>query len=1112
MSRHLLSSVLCAAALLSASVLQATVVDFTWLGLGGNSNPTTTANWSGETAPTFSGGLENLIFPDQGTDFVGFTANSDLYGLNVTGHYHFSGGIFLHLYGGGLTHTSSYQTHLAFENSMAVDIAASQTWNLGSNSRVEFYSNAYITGIGQITKTGAGTLDPGSDNSGWLGGLQFNEGTIILRPDSYGTGVNESRSLGTGAVVIGPDTASRPTFEVYDWSSSGYSGDEVVLVNNFTLNGVFSSKNHEDLVLKGSVTLNADTTFRTAGDGTFIGGVIEESGGARKLTVDSTSALILYGASNWTGGTDVTKGALIFGGDTPNLPVGTSNILVGTNGYVGIGNDNSISSFMGKISTASTGTIGFDSDPEGMPDTFATEAHIDLSGFNPSIRLGSATSAILPSTVSITPYGTNYRFGGGGGWLQVGSELTSGRTVTLDSPSELPLTVRFTNTSNAFGSVSVTNSGAVFGTGALPTAASLTVANGAYLGSEDSAFSTDATAINNYLARFGATTPGIIGFDIDQFNEGAATRVIDLTGANMGSLTGGGYLGTASALFTAGEEGLEITGPGVRFTGTIAPNSDSVHRFAAYKGGALEVAGTLTGSAMIIGHSSSLGTFGDRNREEYSTVLISGDNENGLTGGTTFYGGRLMVGQATSDGVIGTDHTHALGEGTLTVASVSFTLEEEDGPETPSPLLSAYADNIIINNPIVVNAPELNLGGDSDFKLTGVISGPGELYVGEESDEGFVLTLSGANSYTGGTYVTNTALLKADSDSALGTGKLAFGSSAGRVEFSTTAPVIYGLESNTNSAKVWLNNANSARLRIIQNFDSSYMGELRADSGSTGTYGTFVKEGTGTLRLNDVDIYGYGQGGTNDIFEIQQGALVLADVWIESTTASFKINGGTLALDNNEVINNPVNVVSGALAGYGTFNSSVSIGTGAKLSPGLAGFGNVGTLTIDHLALNPGGIYDWHIRGAGTDGGRDLIKVGYEEPAQTLVINATSASPADKFTLKIISLDLANVEGGQLSGIDPGHGLYVWTLFEYDLLDTTLASDAFDPNAFNLDVSQFTTANGTGIAAGSFSLTLDAENKRILLNFTPVPEPSTYALMALGLGLIGLTVWRKRRA
>jgi len=33
-----------------------------------------------------------------------------------------------------------------------------------------------------------------------------------------------------------------------------------------------------------------------------------------------------------------------------------------------------------------------------------------------------------------------------------------------------------------------------------------------------------------------------------------------------------------------------------------------------------------------------------------------------------------------------------------------------------------------------------------------------------------------------------------------------------------------------------------------------------------------------------------------------------------------------------------------------------------------------------------------------------------------------------------------------------------------------------------------------------------------MLGFTPVPEPSTYAMMALGIGVIGFMAWRRRRS
>lgn len=1074
MSRLPLSSLLCASVLLGTSVSQAVVIptDFTWTGTSGNSNATTPGNWTGGVAPTFNGGSENLIFPDTGSIFVNFSANADLYALNVTGHRHISGAIFLNLYG-GLTFSSTYQTHLAFENNLGLNVAADQPWSIGPNSRVEFYSSAFVTGTGKITKTGAGTLDFNSINSGWSGGLQFNEGAIVLRPNSYGTGEDESRSLGTGTVTIGSDTASRPTFLVYDWTNSGNNSDEVALANNFVLNGVFSAKNQAELNLRGSVTLNADTTFRIQGDVTVIEGDVGESGGARKLTLDASSALVIAGASNWTGGTDVTKGALIFAGKSngtsydPNLPGGTGNILVSTNGYAGIGNANSIAAFMGKINAASTGTLGFDSDPEGLPQSFGETVTIDLSTFAASLRLGSATSAKLASTVTITPKDNNYRFGGGGGWLQVDSQLTSGRTVTLDSLSELPLTVRLTNTSNAFGSISVTNSGGVFAPGALPGSATLTVASGAYLGSEDTSFTANATAINAYLARFGASTPGIIGFDIDQLASSPTTRVVDLAGVNVGSLTGGGYLGTASALLnlTTGE----ITGPGVRFTastGTIAPNSDSVHRFAAYKGGALEVAGTLGGSSMIIGHPNSLGAFGDRNREEYSTVLISGNNSGGLTGGTTLYGGRLLVGQATGDGVVGTDHTHALGEGTLNIATVSFTLEDEEGPETPAPMLAAYANNLIISNPIQLNAPELNLGGDNDFTLSGVISGSGELYVGEDSDAGFVLTLSGANTFTGGVYVSNSALIKAASDTALGTGKLAFGNSSSRVEFSTVNPVVYGLEGNVSNSEVTLINTASPRLRIIQNFDSTYMGDLRADSGTTGTYGVFVKEGTGTLRLNDVDVYGYGQGANRNVLEAKAGTLVLATTRFENTSVSVKVNGGTLALDNNMTLSNPLDFIAGRLAGHGTFASLVSLPTSAAISPGFS----AGILTFSGgLSLAGGSIMDFEL-GSISD--------------KILVTGGTLTGPASG----TVTLNLSTISGF-LAG---SYTLINWS--GATLSNLTAAS-------FNIGNVPF------GMQSSDFTLSVSGTTLQL---FAAVPEPSTYALMALGLGLLGLTVWRKR--
>lgn len=1097
MSRLPFSPVLIATLLGFAGSLALPAQTVTWTGQGYNDHVSTPGNWLGNTVP-LNDGTEEFIFGPAARNYVNFNNDVNARKISLTGITHpyrlddDSGDLTIGTDGLVYAPASPLGSVIGAYN---VIVPVNQTWDIQSG-RLEI--EYYMEGAGQITKTGAGSLLFRENyNYNWTGGLSLDAGRVVISPYDGAT-----QALGTGTLTFNGGTLATADFQ-------GYGDSTVVLENAVVSNGLISLATGNELHFTAmgesgeSITLTADTTLQLRGAPLHVMGGIAEDTAGKKLTIDSAGAIVLHGSSSWTGGTDVTKGILIFAGENNTPASGT--ILVGTDGYAGIEVSNDVSAFISKINPASTGTIGFDSDPDGMPDTFNSEATIDLSTFSNSLRLGSATSAILGSAVDYIPSGTTYRFGGGGGWLQVDFDLTTGRTVTLDSPSELPLTVRFTNASNAFTAVSATNSGAVFATNALPGSATLTVNAGAYLGTEDAAFTANATATNAYLTRFGASTPGIIGFDIDPFNIAASTREVDLTDVALGSLTGGAYLGTASALLSDGE----IVGPGVRFTGTIAPNSDSVHRFAAYKGGALEVAGTLMGSAMIIGHPDSLGAFGDRTREEYSTVLITGNNAGGLSGGTTLYGGRLMVGQSESDGVIGVDHTHALGEGALTVAPVTFTLDEEDGSKTPPPMLAAYVNNLIIENPIHLNAPELNVGGENNFTLSGVIDGSGELYVGEDSNSGFTLTLSGANTFSGGVYLSNSANIHADSNTALGTGALEFGNSSNvHVYFDTTAPVIGGLRSKQyeDNATLYAQQTNTV-LTINQSFDSQFSGDFRSNAPYPDDNLRIVKDGTGLLRLDQGGLYFYHgtteatlPGSQEVSLQVNQGTVVLGNsFYMESSAPTVWVHGGTLALDGDHYLYNPVVVDNGGrLAGFGTFASSVNIGTGAILAPGLPGYGKTGLMSFNHLELDSGGIYEWEIQDPTDDGyaGRDHISIS---TPTTLVINATSE---ERFTLKVISLAL-NGSAGLVNGFDPSQA-YSWAIFSSDTIE------GFDPAKFTIDASLF--ANSLAFdARGNGTFSLAQSNSQIFLNFTPVPEPSTYALMALGLGCIGLTVWRKSR-
>lgn len=283
-----------------------------------------------------------------------------------------------------------------------------------------------------------------------------------------------------------------------------------------------------------------------------------------------------------------------------------------------------------------------------------------------------------------------------------------------------------------------------------------------------------------------------------------------------------------------------------------------------------------------------------------------------------------------------------------------------------------------------------------------------------------------------------------------------------------------------------------------------------ADSGSYTLHNHFdLGCFEGTVKIDtgcgDLTLAGYIDG-TAGITKVGDGVLTLSgnensfngDVTIDGGTVKAAGNftlgygevvvnsGGTLQFaadyqDNRVTVNE-----GGTLSGNG-YTYEAIIKAGGTLSPGTA-YCPIGTLNFDDLTLEGLSTLVIGIKEDG-EGGLESSQV-HVMSAATLTLSGVDSE--HKLTLKLISEGvLANLSVGEVVQMDflTYDGIQGGTLVgnvDFDLSDFETAFEGY-----NLSLVQ---------NAGIFSL-----------QFTPVPEPSTYVLMVLGAGLTGFAAWRKRR-
>ena len=260
---------------------------------------------------------------------------------------------------------------------------------------------------------------------------------------------------------------------------------------------------------------------------------------------------------------------------------------------------------------------------------------------------------------------------------------------------------------------------------------------------------------------------------------------------------------------------------------------------------------------------------------------------------------------------------------------------------------------------------------------------------------------------------------------------------------------------------------------------------------STGTAATTYSGGSGgtlTLTANN--------SGLTGPFTISSGTVIAGNnnaLGASADTVSLT-GGADLNVMNGVTISNPLMFSNAAnvLSGNGTLASApVTVNGSVVLSPSASPGGGPGNLAFTNaLTLASGGAMRFELYDANGAAG-----TGYSEISANGGLSLTAG--ANTFTFNLVSVDASGNSAAALN-FNPANP-YSWMFAA-----SSSAITGFNANEFNL----ITTGFSNSTAGGSFSFTESGND--LFLNFTPVPEPSTWALLGSGLLAVALLGLRRR--
>ena len=1106
---------------------------FVWNGQGTTLDITNAANWRGQVAPPSSTSTDIEIEEGLHDGFF-ISGPYSLNRIKIRGGNDFTinaAAPQVITLTNGVASVDDNSSFLRFGSNINLNLSGPQTFDARSGT---ILVAGQITGPGSLTlvqtsatlsaafifnNTGAGNTYTGGTTLGdglhptvtvaFWNASPFGAGPVTVLTALGGKNVNLT-AHGTQTLPNAFTLDGTGSITIRSWDAPLTFSGAFTLVN-YPGNAILNAQINQPFITApnnaGSVPVPG---FFTRPPIVFSGG-IGESGGVRTLTIGGSGIAVLAGINTYTGGT-IVNGSLVLSNasSVPAVPA-TGSIIVNNQGYLGFldATPGAFSTFLSSqvITAGSGGSVGVDT-PTGSPtSTFSDAINLSLAGYytNTLQRIGTATRAILTGTITPQTLQTDYQFGNGGGTLYVQSSLIqiAAKGLSLQNQNTLiPLTVYLRGSNTYTGATFVSSGFLIFdGTTALSPATTLTAFGSAlgvgesYIGYTDIAGIATSAA---FLSRFAPlSTWGIVGFDT-HFNTGTQTYnpTITINGIDLTGFNDGVFIGTTTS--------ANINGTLVPTTVTNGNNAANTLRFTAGQNGILTVNSTIGGTTKVM-----LGTPTVSSSVIYSSGTVVMNSANTYTGGTTLNAPNVLGGLTLSLG-----NSRALsdpildGGGPLTITSTD---PIGNGGAVG---ISASVPGIDLRNAInfvnlggapTYSSPRLYFTGTNNFTLSGNITGDATAELDMYNPSAITVSLAGNNSGFLGSISVYNGTLNLLNNNAAGLGTLDFGlSGTGTVTFGggATAPVLYGISGDGNGTSTLI-----VPIGTNLTFDVSDTLNHRHEFGGTVSgLGSLTLTAGSSLVPHVLNLSGNNtySGGTT----INDKAVLVLSSNTAAGTGAVTLNApfGGIVTNSGVTFTNSLTFTSGALMGFGTFQPTgmptITFDTGRSVAPGVGGLGDGGGASvgllhfISDVTFANGGTYNWALQDVAltpspsSPGGYSLLAI-----SGNLNITATAGG----FTLNLFTYDPTNLLG--LAALP----LYV--PYHLPILVVGGTITGFSPSAFTINAGA-TFQNGT---LSPTVFTLSQTGNTIYLDFTPIPEPSTYALFSVGLVSVLLPVLRRRR-